>query len=1003
LSKLTLCEPPLVIGRVPFLPIDAIDKLFESGPQPFRTMPIVETAVSLASPDLAAALELGSLSVSVPGSVDSRPSLKLLAYVLRMASRPTPFGLFASVGSAEFGKKTTLAIEEQRSARARADLGWLLAAATALVQDSPEAFGRLRLRASDSVLTQGDRWYFLDDPPDSPDHPSRSGIRATSMRATRLSERLRAAATSWVRADDLAHMLRQEFGVEPARAEALVRRLWASGFLIDELAPSPVGEPIRRVQELLRELAPPGAEGLAECVERIAALSGEVPSERMSCQRLRELNLEARRWSGSRTFVQVDAFHCFSGTLGNRIVHDLRRYVELVARGSFKVELGRLRDEVQQQFEGEGRTIPFLELADALAGSSTFSQSALNTTAPDEKRQAPLLEIVTEACRTGVREVELTDLQLAALYPEIEDSWRFPASFEIGFHVAATSAHAIDEGAFSIWPASLFASLKGGACVGRFADVLCPLDWRSPSPPVPSNGPVQVELVYLPRVRRVGNVATRPALHDHELQIGLFDTSGGKMRLSAADLFVTIDDDRFLLWSRTLGRQIQIVESHMVNTSYVGSFLAKLLNALSTHGTRSFQSFAWGQLRFSPFLPRVRYGRLVLSRARWRVTLPQRRPGLSIHKALAEFANRWNMPEEVNLVEGDNVLPIQWRSRLGKALLDELIHPLQSAITLEEPLPREQHWLRGPGGMFAAEFVCSFSLGITDDTPVGLALSPILLDRTARVGPAADWLYAQLFCAPHRIDTLLRTGITPLIAHLSERQAVSEFFFVRYGHPEHHLRVRFHLVPGSLAESRGEIAEQLERWTLDGTIRRWSVCTYEREFERYGGVDAMKFAEELFARSSEQVLALLCERRIEQPKNAVREAWTFVGALVEAFFDATELHGWLDASRPPVASRKLAPWQRELLKTADRRRSAASVALRDLILEPVLALQRIDREGNLCRPLTDIVSSLVHVHCNRMGLDTAGESQVRTLLWHELFSRVQARRAGNAALDFAGA
>src|SRR3984885_13597562 len=56
-----------------------------------------------------------------------RAPYKALAYVLRMASRATPFGLFAGIGTVARGAKSSLRVRDasESHVRARPDLGWL--------------------------------------------------------------------------------------------------------------------------------------------------------------------------------------------------------------------------------------------------------------------------------------------------------------------------------------------------------------------------------------------------------------------------------------------------------------------------------------------------------------------------------------------------------------------------------------------------------------------------------------------------------------------------------------------------------------------------------------------------------------------------------------------------------------------------------------------------------------------------------------------------------------
>jgi hypothetical protein len=61
------------------------------------------------------------------GEDDRGAAGKLLRYLIRMSTRPTPYGLFAGVGLARWGPETNLTLSSGRPrTRTRPDMAWLL-------------------------------------------------------------------------------------------------------------------------------------------------------------------------------------------------------------------------------------------------------------------------------------------------------------------------------------------------------------------------------------------------------------------------------------------------------------------------------------------------------------------------------------------------------------------------------------------------------------------------------------------------------------------------------------------------------------------------------------------------------------------------------------------------------------------------------------------------------------------------------------------------------------
>jgi lantibiotic biosynthesis protein len=137
-------RPPLyealdwVMVRAPLLPIETYlaldhataDDETSEGPNassaPHDRLP--------ADPHIRAALAVGGGNLyevlsraDPPGKDDPDSAGKLLRYLIRMSTRPTPYGLFAGVALARWGLQTDLSLASTRPrTRTRPDMAWLL-------------------------------------------------------------------------------------------------------------------------------------------------------------------------------------------------------------------------------------------------------------------------------------------------------------------------------------------------------------------------------------------------------------------------------------------------------------------------------------------------------------------------------------------------------------------------------------------------------------------------------------------------------------------------------------------------------------------------------------------------------------------------------------------------------------------------------------------------------------------------------------------------------------
>ncbi|PYV43187.1 MAG: Lanthionine biosynthesis protein LanB, partial [Acidobacteria bacterium] len=122
---------------------------------------------------------------------------------------------------------------------------------------------------------------------------------------------------------------------------------------------------------------------------------------------------------------------------------------------------------------------------------------------------------------------------------------------------------------------------------------------------------------------------------------------------------------------------------------------------------------------------------------------------------------------------------------------------------------------------------------------------------------------------------MLRDVVTPLTEALGQSGAADSWFFIRYGDPDWHLRLRLHGVPERLqAEALPALQAAVAPLLKEGQIWRMQFDTYEREVERYGGTEGIQLAERLFHVDSEAVLEIM--ELLEPGDAGLDERWQLV-------------------------------------------------------------------------------------------------------------------------------
>lgn len=1045
--------PPLyrsadeVVVRAPLLPIAAYRSLRQrAGRTDEATEPVgvtskgldrlladadVQTALAVASPSLFGALR----RAAAPGAPRDRARAadRALRYVIRMATRPTPYGLCAGVGLARLADATELRLTDAGTPRTRPDMGWLLDWVFTL-ERQPAIRRALRLVAHPEAEVVAGRVVLAARAPGATAGPGAVSLRATAV----VVEALAAAHQPVAYGDLVARLRASRPAVAVEKIEALVDELWSHTLLLSDLRPPlTCADPAAHVASVLAASAAHEAAAAFDALR--TAIAGWDGAPRRAPDGYLALAGQARALHPSDGAVlQTDlTLGLDGGRIHRSVAAEAARAAELLLRLSpwpgGAPGLSGYRGAFLERY-GDARMVPLLELLDPERGLGEprgFGGHGASALAPERaaERHATLLHLAATAIRTGQRAVELDDTLLAKLSTCDPRAMRLPPTLDINVFVAARSAEAIDQGAFAIGVGPNLGASAGGRNLGRFAAALGPRGTallRSVAAAEVADRPdaVHAEVVFLPAQTRSANVAVRPAVYDHEIAVGTTPGVPGEGAIPVGELVVGVRDGRFVVRWPAADAEVVAHAGHMLN-HHTASPAVRFLLDVADEGRVLFSSFDWGPAERLPYLPRVVAGRSVLRPARWLLGPADARAddATAFDVDLAAWRTRWGVPHLVCLTVADNRLVLDTRdARQRDVLRAELAGaPADTPLVLTEVWPSPaDHWLRGPRGAHVVEL--SVTLLRTPETHLDRPAPPAAMrsrdaGATARRDgeapasalpsrasngpiarmerlrpPGSEWLFVKLYGRPGEHDDLIGGPLREMASGAVALGLAEAWYVVRYADPEPHLRVRFrgqplgllgHLLPHVCAWADGLVAE--------GRLGRFAIDTYDREVERYGGAEGMPLAEALFGHDSVAVAELL--------QALTRAKATADARLVLAVASLDDLVASIvddDGAVATIAAR-LAPERRTTGDAYRARKAELASALRpapgapegaewwrpvlarrrQALTEVGIALRRLDASGALTSPLPVVAESIAHMHLNRLiGGDAATERLV---------------------------
>lgn len=999
--------------------------------------PDVIEALFVASPSTVQSLEHWSAE---PDSERGRKVERtVLKYITRMCTRPTPFGLFAACSLGRLGPTSQLDLDvapERLIRRTRLDGDYLFRLCEAVAADqairaelphvpnSSLYSGGARLRYAEAQTRKQARHYEL------------VAVEPTPYLEATL-ERARAGALPGQLAEPLAD---SDPDIQPEEAEAFVAELIDTQILVPRLSPPVTGGDA--LAAILGDLAvAPAAGSVVDTLERVrgelASLDGRIGNPVTSYQHIASTLEQLPAKVELQRLFQVDAARPGNLSLGPRVVRELDRAVALLAR--FDGGDDSLRDFREAFLERyEGREVPLTEVLDEELGIGTGRGSQAGREAPllqtipmgqaraDEakfgERHQWLLRRLHDCHRDGRWDIELGEDDIARL--TAKEPRPLPDAFAVMATIEARSAEAIDAGDFIAVIDGMHGP-SGANLIGRFChlgdDFTEAVRQHLRGEEAHRPDAIYAEVAHLPQ-GRIGNVLLRPVLRDYEIPFMARPSVAGDRQIPVQDLLVGVRYGRVVLRSMRLGREVlpRLTTAHNFASADNLSLYRFLCAVQRQHVSDT--RFSWGPLADAPRLPRVRLGRLVLSRAKWRLQTHDveglvKSSGSSRFRAAQDLRQRHQLPRHVAVQDGDNVLLIDLDST---ASIDVFAHHVRRApyVDLIERWSTDQTPVRGDGRAYAHELVIPYVTSAEPAADRPQSSRPAVGASASRLFvPGSPWLYAKLYCGEGAADWLLSDVVRPTVEELRQGRHIDRWFFIRYGDPRWHLRVRFHGRPDELL---GQVLPALQKAIApaleDGRIWRFEIDTYQREIERYGGEEAMPLCEAVFGHDSDAVVELL-EYLWGEGAREARWRVAAIGAdrlLDDLGFTAEQKLEQATLARNGYAAEmklgsagekalgdKFRPLRTELEALLDPGASGGDYApayeiyqQRSQACAPIVAeLHRLEAAGQLTRSRMELADSLIHMHINRL-LRSAQRTQEMVI--YDFLARIYRSRAARA-------
>ena len=545
----------------------------------FYLHPIAQEALYIGSPDLYEQLLLWLENKIEKKDKKEKIELSLVKYMVRMCTRCTPYGLFASCTVGKISDCTKIHLQEKNLLQrfGRLDMDYVCELLSFLLKQK-EIAAQLLFYPNTSLYSHGTQWRYIEHRFQK--ETGRSYHVVQIDQSAYLEKILEAARNGCIQKKLVTIITNDEILFE--EANEFITELIEAQILVSELEPNITGEEYFSV--LLRKLKTLAhteeivvqLENVTKEFEQLSSVSVEFKNKVYTniVQHLQQLEVPVHL----KTLIQVDSFRPASSCMLNKKVADeilngIGLLQVLTTDNSINDQFADFKNAFVQRYESQW--IPLVAVLDTESGigygkfaTIGMEESPLIDKLPiGDAKALPQNQNVSdteifkwqlyhEAISQNKTEVFIDDKVIELFSKKEFLPAGLPDSMYMMVRINARSSLDIDQGNYTI-TLQPPAGPSGGTLLGRFCNLNEEIknftikilqDEEAHKPDC-----VFAEIVHLPE-SRIGNVLMRPQLRSYEIPYLCGTTLNSEFQIPVTDLLVGIEENKIMIRSKRLNK-----------------------------------------------------------------------------------------------------------------------------------------------------------------------------------------------------------------------------------------------------------------------------------------------------------------------------------------------------------------------------------------------------------------------------------------------------------------
>lgn len=947
-------------------------------------------------------------------------------YLIRMSIRPTPFGLFSGVDFGEYTDEETLILCEEKSFEkfARPDLEWIVSIVKNLEN---EYFDFLTFKINDGIYIKGNRALLIH----STLKEDNNRIGEISVRATKPFMRTYELAKDCIEYNKLKQVLLDEYSnADEETIEKFLKQLIEKEYLISNLRPplTVLDQFDYIINELKKlKIQIPIISDLIDIKNEIdvynKSLFGKGEELYLDiCKKMKDV-------SNVKNLLQVDTkLNLKEKKINKKIISEINNLMNILFKLSMAIEnpepfLSRYKQEFVEKY-GQDREVALLELLDndiGIGGPLNYKRPSNNrsldiaiTKSVNDNVRDYFIEKYLYAIKNKQNSIVIKDNEIKELEIEEISYENIPDSLEVNI-IMKGQVNEYNSTDFRYYIGPNLGSTSAGKSFGRFSHMMDNSSdfFKSLNDEIKklknSDEYVTCEISYLPNEVRNANVTRN--IHESDYEISLF-TNGCKdniSRLKLDDIFIGIENNQFYAKSKTLNKKLLITMNNMLNPQAAPNAI-RFLYDISLEGKRLWYDFPWNDVykNFS-YIPAIKYNNFTITPETWKLNrinmkITKKTEFNKFKEMFKNYCSQYNLPKYVYLTFADNRILLNSESEeCIKILFNECKNTFEE-IVLTSYEYDGSNIVKNIDYNYTCELVIPLIKANTDEiiqTKFSKKLNNISSLSNKRIkAPFDEWIYLKLYGTSSNADDLIAYYISEYCNSLVTNNKIEKYFFMRYVDPEQHIRLRLNGKENKLLEIYPDLRRWLDMLKEEGLMTHFALDSYDREIERYGGIDLIDIAEKVFYFDSLVTENILTQKR----EGNITFSNELIGMISEIHYMESfglKYEEQVEYLRSQVSQsdyrddfKKNRSEYMKLCNSNENwkglRETNSGVILLGILNirhEIVRYYGNKVRENLLSSTELSILDSIIHLHFNRLfGIDREFEKKVRALSSHCLYA-----------------